>query len=70
LVKSRTSAPMSTAECTQSAPGMRLSASMMLPPITMTGTRSHQALYIAMLACCRPTVPWQAIAIGLPAILA
>jgi GAF domain-containing protein len=36
---------------------MRLSASMILPPNTMTGARSHQALYIAMAACCRPTVP-------------
>jgi len=27
-------------------------------------------LYIAMLACWRPTVPWQITAIGLPSILA
>src|SRR4029077_1332474 len=43
---------------------------MMLPPMTMTGTRSHQALYIAIVACCRPTTPWQIMAIGFPSIFA
>src|SRR5258707_14296639 len=66
----RTIAAGSIAACTHSAPGPRLLASMMLPPMTMTGTRSHQALYIAIEACCSPTTPWQIMAIGLRSILA
>ena len=34
------------------------------------GTRSHQALKIAMEACIRPTLEWMAAAMGLPVTLA
>ena len=35
--------PGSIAECAHSAPGKRLSASIMLPTMAMIGTRSHHA---------------------------
>src|ERR1051326_1474930 len=41
-----------------------------VPPKTITGTRSHQALKIAMLACWRPTMLWTIEIIGLPLALA
>ena len=57
LLKSRTSAPWSCAVCIQSIQGRRLAASTgPVAPRTITGTRSTQALKIAMDACIRPTL--------------
>src|SRR3979490_2338190 len=59
LVKSRTSAAWSEAVWIQSIQGRRFAASQgPVAPRTSIGTRSHQALEIATLACMSPTLEW------------
>jgi len=57
LTNSRTIAAGSCALWMVSTPGRRVAASMPLPANMISGTRSTQALYSAIDACCRPTVP-------------
>jgi hypothetical protein len=70
LVKSRTRALPSKDEWAQPTTPARLVWSAWWPVTQITGTRSAQALYRAIEACCRPTAECTMQAIGLPAILA
>jgi hypothetical protein len=55
----------------QSIQGRRLVVSIgPVAPNTSTGTRSQNALKIAMLACCSPTMSWTTAAIGVAFALA
>ena len=54
-------------EWNHSVPGRRLVMSSPLPANITMGTRSTHALYMAIVACCRPTVPCTATPMGLPA---
>src|SRR6516165_4524305 len=59
------SAPWSRAVWIQSIQGRRFIASTgPVAPSTTTGMRSHQALKIAMVACCSPTLECTAVAIA------
>jgi hypothetical protein len=67
----RTGAAWSAVVCSQSIHGRRSAASTgPFEPSTTTGTRSQNALKIAMLACMRPTLVCSATSIGRPVTLA
>jgi hypothetical protein len=67
----RTSAPWSWAVWIQSIHGRRFAASTgPVAPSTKTGTRSHHALKIAIVACISPTLLCTIAPIGRPVTLA